>query len=133
MATRPFARDARGVSALEVALVAPVLLIFIIGISQLGILFFANAGLRTAVAESARYATVYPRPTDAQIKAKAAQQRFGMNPANVTGPTIVHGTSDGSSYVDIEMDYVVPIDFLFFTTAPIRLSVTRRAFADPAS
>ena len=129
----PLVRDRRGASAVEFALAVPVLLIFIIGIVQLGILFFANAGLRSSVAEGARYATIYPRPTDDQIKARAMQQRFGMDPAYLTGPTIVHGTSDGVSYVDIKMDYSVPIDFLFYRPPPVTLSVTRRAFTHPGA
>lgn len=126
-------RNQRGATAIEFALAAPVLLVFIIGIAQLGLLFFANAGLRSSVAEGARYATIFPRPTDAEITARAMQQRFGLDPAHLTGPTLAHGTSDGVAYVDISMSYAVPIDFLFFKTPPVTISVTRRAFTHAAS
>jgi Flp pilus assembly protein TadG len=133
-ALRPlWKRDQRGAAALEFALAAPLLLMFILGITQLGLLFFANAGLRSSVAEGARYATIYPRPTDEQIKAKMTQSRFGIDPALVTGPTLTHGTSDGAQYLDISMSYATPLDFVFIETPPITISVTRRAFVQPTT
>jgi len=125
--------DTRGVSALEFAIAAPALLVLILGIAQLGILFLANAGLRSSVAEGARHAIIYPRPTDAEIRAKALENTFGMDSAYLSGPTLVHGTSDGVSYIDIRMDYAMPLQFVFFETPPIQLSVTRRAFVNPAA
>jgi Flp pilus assembly protein TadG len=55
----------------------PALVVFVVGIAELGILFMANAGLRNAVAEGARYATIYPRPSDAQIRQRITDTRFG--------------------------------------------------------
>jgi Flp pilus assembly protein TadG len=128
---RKLRRDARGAAAIEFALVAPALILFIIGIAQIGILFMANAGLTHAVAEGARLATIFPRPTDAEIRAQIADSRFGLNPANLSTPTITHGTQDGASYADISASYTVPIDFIFFTLPPLTLTETRRAYVQP--
>lgn len=128
---RTLRRDARGAAAIEFALVAPALIVFIIGIAQLGMLFMANAGLTHAVAEGARFATIFPRPTDAEIRARIADSRFGIDPANLRTPTITHGTDDGASYAEISASYDVPLDFIFFTLPSVTLTETRRAFVQP--
>ncbi|MEA3033397.1 MAG: TadE-like protein, partial [Sphingomonadales bacterium] len=46
---RKLRRNEDGAGAVEFALVAPALLGFIIGLTQLGMLFFANADLHNAV------------------------------------------------------------------------------------
>ena len=123
--------DSRGAAALEFALVVPALVLFVIGIAQLGILFMANAGLRNAVAEGARYATIYPRPTDEQIRQRITDTRFGLRPENVSNVTITHGISGGSNYADISMSYQVPLNFVLFTVRPVTLTERRRAFIQP--
>lgn len=120
--------DERGASATEFALAVPILLILIIGILQLGILFFANAGLRQAVEEGARYATIYPSPSDSAITAKVTGSRFGLDSAYITGPTVTHGTSSGVKYVDVTMSYAVPLDFVLFEASPVTLTHSRRAY-----
>ncbi len=125
--------DARGASAVEFALIAPVLFGFLFAIAQLGLLFFANAGLRNAVGEGARLASLYPRPTDQQIISHINSRKFGLDPAHVVGPTIVNGTVDGASYAEITMSYSAPMNFLFYNVGPIRLTKTRRVYTQPSS
>ena len=128
---RTIRSNTRAVSVTEFALIAPLLLTAILGIGQLGIMFFANAGMRSAVGEGARFATIFPRPTDNQIKAKVASNRFGIKPQNLSPTVITHGQTDGGDYVDIQMSYNVPLDFVFFSVPPVRLVATRRAFVQP--
>ena len=128
----PLWRDRKGVSAVEFALLAPALIAFIIGISQLGILFFANAGLKSAMGEAARLATLFPRPSDSRLSARFTEARFGLNPAYLSTPTIAHGRLSGRDYIDIRVTYDVPIDFLFFRVPPVRLTESRRVFVHPA-
>jgi Flp pilus assembly protein TadG len=122
-----------GAAAIEFALILPALVMLVVGIAQLGILFMANAGLRNAVAEGARYATIYPRPTDTQIRQRITASRFGLNQANVVSPTITYGVSAGTNYADISMSYSVRMNFVFFTLPPVTLTETRRAFIQPAT
>lgn len=121
-------QDERGASAVEFAVAVPVLLTLIIGIIQLGILFMANAGLQQAVEEGARFATIFPNPSDSEIIARVNGRRFGLNAAHVTGPSVAHGTNNGVSYVDVTMSYAAPLNFVFFQTSPVTLSHTRRAY-----
>lgn len=124
---RKFLSDRRGVTVLEFALVAPVLLAMLLGIAMLGILFLAQAGLRSAVEDAARYATIWPRPSEAQIQARITARRFGMDPANIVAPTITFDTSSSPNFVTITMGYNITINYLLGTRT-IALTETRRAY-----
>jgi Flp pilus assembly protein TadG len=119
--------DRRGATVLEFALVAPILFALLLGIASLGILFLAQAGLRSAVEDAARYATTWPRPSESQIQARITARRFGMNPANIVTPTITFTTSSSPNYVTISMGYNVRINYLLGTKT-IALTETRRAY-----
>jgi len=112
---------------IEFALIAPTLLAMLMGIAVLGYMFLAQAGLRTAVEDAARYATIYPRPTQAQIEARITSRRFGMNPANIVAPTITFNTASTPNYVTISMGYNLTINYLIGTQT-LALSETRRAY-----
>jgi Flp pilus assembly protein TadG len=131
--------DSKGTSAIEFALLAPLLITFLIGITQLGFLFLANTGLKSAVGEGARLATIFPRPTDAQIIERITDRRFGLEPQYITNPTITPATAaqrtamNGRDFLTIRMSYAVPLDFIFFTTPPITLVESRRVFVHRAA
>ena len=122
-------QDQRGVGAVEFALVAPVLFLFVIGIAELGTLFFANSGLKSAVGEGARYATIYPRPTDAEILAVVNDRRFGLNPKHVVAPTLTRCVVSPQRHcIDLQMSYNVPLNFIFFKGPAVTLTERRRAY-----
>jgi len=123
----------RGAAALEFVIIAPALVMMIVGIARLGILFMANAGLRNAVAEGARYSTVWlatqnRRPTNAEIRTRITNSHFGLDSTLFTSITVNSGVDGGINYVDITADYTVPMDFIFFNAGNVTLSETRRAF-----
>lgn len=130
-ALRDLLRDRRGLSVVEFALIAPVFIGLIFAVSQMAMVFFAQAGLKNAVSEGARLATLYPRPTNAQIATKIARNRFGVDPAYLSGPTFAEGTSNGAVYTDITMRYSAPVDFMFYRIGPITLTQTRRVYTQP--
>jgi hypothetical protein len=121
-------RDSRGLSAVEFALLCPVLFGFIIGTAQIGILYFANAGLRNAVEEGARAAGVFPRPADSVIRARMAQKRFGLKPQYLGTPVITTGRDGGADFVQITATYRVPLQFVFVKVKPVTLTKTRRVY-----
>ena len=121
-------RSARGGAAIEFALAIPILLTMVIGAAQLGIMFFANAGLKNAVGEGARYATTFPQPTPEQIIERIKARRYGLDPAYVSEPTVATCTSNGRPCLDIEMSYSAPFDFIFVQTPDITLVERRRVF-----
>lgn len=121
-------RNEKGASTLEFALIAPALILFLVGIPQIGMLYFANAGLSNALAEGARHATLWPRPDEAQIKARIAASQFGLKPSALTVLPLVSGSSDGADYAEITMRYNVQLDFGFYRPAPIVLEKSRRVY-----
>ena len=129
---RRLLRSDRGIGAVEFALIAPVICAFIVGVAQLGMLFFANAGLQSAVAEGARLATIFPRPSNELIIQRITDQRFGLDPAYITAPTVNDFEVNGRDYKEISMRYQVPLDFIFFQTSPVTLVANRRVFVYPA-
>ena len=133
MRTASLMREERGVSAVEFALIAPVLFAFIIAISQVGMLFFANAGLKNALDDGARLASLYPRRTAAQVTARITDRRFGLDPAHIVGPTYVAGTSNGAPFIEITLTYNAPLDFLFYRVGAFQLTQTRRVYTQAVS
>jgi Flp pilus assembly protein TadG len=127
-------RDTRGLSAVEFAFVAPVLVTFLAGLAQIGTLYLANTGLKSAVGEGARFATLWPRPTNDQIIARITDRRFGLDPAYITAPTVTAATAaqrtanEGRNFLDIQMSYQVRMNFIFYQTSPITITERRRAF-----
>ena len=122
-------KSERGVGAVEFALIAPDLLSMLVGITQLGSLYFANADLRNAVAVGARTAQIFPRPTAATVKdsIKARLQK-AKTPA-VPEPVVTYGTdANGFPYADIEVTYAVPLNFIVYKPRPITLRERRRVF-----
>lgn len=118
----------RGASAIEFALAVPVLALFLAGLAQLGVLFAANAGLKEAVDEGARYASIYPRPSDASIISRVQARGFALKAADLATPVLTHGTSNGLPYVDISASYTARTSFILFTGPTVVLTSTRRAY-----
>jgi Flp pilus assembly protein TadG len=126
-------RSNAGVAAIEFAMAVPILVVVITGAVQLGMLFFANAGLNNALDEGARYATIYDtsagtRPTTAQITTYLTSHEYGLASANITGPTYATGTSNGAKYLDITLTYSVPLHFVVVRVPAVTLTRTRRVF-----
>lgn len=70
--TAPTARERRGQALVEFALVAPLLLLILLAIVQLGFLFGAQIGLINAVREAARYGSLSPTTTSSTAATNAA-------------------------------------------------------------
>ncbi len=121
-------RDDRGIGAVEFALIAPVLISFIIGISQMGKVFFANADMKNALASGARVASVWPVPDDATILAAVNDRLARSDAADDAEAEVVHGEDNGNPYIELRMTYSVPLEFIFFSAPPVTLSDSRRVF-----
>lgn len=128
-------RDRRGAAVIEMAIVVPVLILFIYGIFQIGILYQANAGMQHALGEGARFATLC-KPvtggcniaTDAQITAKMNSVVFGTKPGTFTipAPTTVNRV------MTLRVNYSQPMNFLFFAGPTVNLTRTKVVYLPPA-
>ncbi|HWI87141.1 MAG TPA: TadE family protein [Sphingomonas sp.] len=124
----PGRRYERGAAAVEFAFALPILVLFLVGIAQLGVVFAANAGLQQAVGEAARLATLYPRPDDAAITARITSARFALKTDYLDAPAVTRGVANGVPYVDISLTYRPPLNFIFFTGPQISITQSRRAY-----
>ena len=123
--------DSKGASAIEFALVLPVLVLLIFGIIEFSILLFDKAVITNASREGARAGIVYadPRPTDAQISAVVNTYcsdhliTFGSATLPVTTFPI-RGASSGDTLsvrVQYQYDFLVLPNFLSSLTGGINL------------
>lgn len=89
-ATRRLADSAAGASAVEFALVLPVLLLLILGMVEFGTLFYRQAIVSWSSREAARLGIVQaiPKPTAGEVKAMATsvltQAGLGAAPVTIT-------------------------------------------------
>ena len=126
---RNFKRDEKGVAAVEMAFALPILLLFVYGIFQFGVILQANAGMQHALGEGARYATLYPKPADNLIETRMSNSVFGMNIGTFGAPTVTTpATSECTNCRLLTVSYTVTPDFVFFSGPAINLVRTKRVY-----
>jgi len=118
-----------GAGAIEFAIAAPVLIMFIYGTFAFGQILEADAGMQHALGQGARYATLCLNPTsagctiptDTQITTKVTGALFG--PASSITPTI---TTDATAKTKtISLTYSQAMNFLFFTGPTVTFTRTK--------
>jgi Flp pilus assembly protein TadG len=121
------ARDRRGATAAEFSLVLPMFMMFVFAFFGLGAVFWANAGLRNAVGEGARVATLFPRRDNATIISTIQNSSFGLG--NWMGaPSLTAGTANGQDFVDITVTVNPRFKLLFINVQPITFTERRRVY-----
>ena len=124
-----FRRDEHGAAAIEMAFALPILLIFVYGIFQFGVILQANAGMQHALGEGARYATLYPKPADTLIQTKMSNEVFGMNIGTFGTPTVTTpATSVCTNCRLLTVTFTYTPDFLFFSGPAISLTRTKQVY-----
>lgn len=121
--------DAKGAAAIEMAFALPLLLLFIFGIFQYGVILQANAGMQHALGEGARYATIFPKPADSLIVTKMNDRLVGMNVGTFGTPTVT--TPDTTVCTNcrlLTVTYSVTPSFIFFNGPPINLTRTKQVY-----
>jgi hypothetical protein len=121
-------RSERGAALLEFAFAAPILIAFVIATAQIGIFFYARSGIKSAIGEGARYATIFPRPSNLQISARINDRLFGVDRTQLSGPLVTDCVVNSRPCVQIDMRYTSQVDFFLFSTPPITFVESRRAF-----
>lgn len=116
--------DERGATVVETAFALPIIIVFIYGMFMMGVMFHANAGLQNGLGEGARYATIYPVPTDAEIKSKISAKVFRLGIGSFGTPTVTNGVG----YKDLAMTFTMTPNFVFYTPPPITLNQSKRVY-----
>jgi Flp pilus assembly protein TadG len=123
-------RDQRGAAAIEFALAFPVLVSFIFGIFQIGLLFEASAGMQHALGEGARFATLYAEsttdhlPADSDIKAVIEDKVF--RPA--VGTFTVANPSSSAGFKTLSVTYSMPTNFIFFRGPTVTMTRSKKVY-----
>lgn len=128
MIRRTLRQSEEGAATVEMAFSLPILLLFIYGIYQIGVVMAADAGMQHALGEGARLATLYPTPTDAAIKSKIQAKVFGTYIGSYTVADPVTTSSGTSKYKDLQVQYTVTPNFLFFNGSPVTFTRTKRVY-----
>jgi Flp pilus assembly protein TadG len=122
-------RSERGQTAVEFALVIPVMLLFLLGIFQIGITYFNNESIATAARDGARAGAIHTGATSTQIiaDATAAVQNsvVGLSQSNLTitvvgidNPQAPNGTLwDQGDIIDVTVTYPWKIGVLAFSAS----------------
>lgn len=121
-------REEQGAAAVEMALSLPVLVTFIYGLFQMGLVFQANAGIQHALGEAARDATIHPVPSDVDLAEIIQDKRFGTHNGTLTGTTIVtnvNGDGDPDGTRTLTLTYEQPTDFIFFEGPTVQLTKSK--------
>lgn len=124
-------RNERGAAAMEFALAVPVLIMMIYGIFRVGLLYEANAGMQHALGEGARYATLYPTPTDTQIKARMTSKLFGKGYGAFTVADPVTDLTNG--HKTLTVNFTTPMDFLIVPGPTVTVSRSKRVYLPAAT
>ena len=120
---RTLRKDSEGAAAIEFAIAVPVLTVMIWGMFQIGLIFQANAGMQHALGEAARYATIFPTPSDTQLQTRITAKKFGLGNGTWGTPTIVTDTAAGTKTITVS--YSQPTDFLFFSGPTVTLTKSK--------
>jgi Flp pilus assembly protein TadG len=118
--------DQNGAAAIELSIVLPILILLIWGMLQVSLLFEANAGVQNALGQAARYATIWPTPTDAQIQSKITSAKFGV--ANGTWSTPSISTDAPTNTKTITVTYSQPTNFLFFNGPNVTITRSKLVY-----
>jgi Flp pilus assembly protein TadG len=132
MMMKRICHDNEGVAAVEMALALPILLSFIYGIFQMGAILAADAGMQHALGEGARFATLCVNPTQAgcnsptvtQVQTRMQDKIFGIQVGtfDVGLPVVASG------HMDLQIDYRVSPNFLFFSLPQFTVTRTKRVY-----
>ena len=113
-------RNDRGAAMIEFAISIPIMTLFMWGIFQ------AQAGMQHALGEAARYATIFPTPTDTEIQNKITSAKFGLANGTWSTPTI---TDDATLHTKlITVSYSQPTNFIFFAGPTITFTKSKLVY-----
>lgn len=120
-------RDQRGSSAIEFAIAVPVLVAFLYGIFSVSLLFQANAGVQHALGEAARYATIFPTPTDTQIQTMITDSDFGLGGGTLDTP-VIDNSEIADGYKTISLTYHRAVPLLFINGPTVTITRSKRVY-----
>lgn len=121
--------DRKGAAAVEFGLAIPVALTLVLGCMNFGIYLFFTNSMAAAIDDTARTATLWPTPDDAQLQTNFEDFLLTAKTFGSANLTVTHGTaSDGRAYVDLEGTGAYDINLIFVDLGSVPVKSTRRAY-----
>lgn len=116
-------RRQRGTAALEFALVLPALLLFMLGIMDVGRLVWTQTTLDRAVEAAARCGAIDTSAcgTAAKIQSYAADQAFGLT---ITNPSLVFAVSQQACGIQVAASFPFALIIPWIATSDVTLAAT---------
>ncbi len=127
---RTFWKDERGASVIELALIAPLLMLFTVGIIDIGRIGFANSTIKRVAVQGARYAGVRgsekPFPaTETEVVDYVKSGATAMPAAALSVSVVWEPNNSRGSTVTVQVDYQYePLALGFLPFGPIQLRGT---------
>ena len=118
-------RDDRGAAIVEIAFALPAFVVLLWSMVQMGLVYRANSGIQHALGQGARFATLYPTPSDADITAKMNEAVYGIGPGHFE--TFVTDVA-ASGYKDLRVTYTQPTNLLLFPGPTITVNKQKRVW-----
>jgi Flp pilus assembly protein TadG len=126
---RKISRHHKGAAAIEFGLALPVALVLILGCMNFGIYLYFTNSMSAAIDDTARSATLWPTPNDAELQTNFEDSLLTAKTFGSANLTVTHGTSaDGRAYVDLEGTGAYDINLIFVDLGSIPVQSTRRAY-----
>lgn len=123
MSSLPQYRRQDGASAVEFAIIFPILLLIVFGIVDFGYAYFHKISLNAAVREGVREIALHDDATSAQTR---AQSTFGAEPLTFTGITGCPSGAGGEAELSASYahSYITPLPSLIGASSPLNLAST---------
>ena len=119
MKRRWFLKDERGTSAIEFAIVGPVFIMLVVGMTEAGVLLWTQLGLQHGAEMAARCSTVDKTlcGTASAVQQYAAQRSLGVNP-----PASTFSVDSPACGIQVTANYTYQFVSSYFGTASIVLT-----------
>ncbi|MER8367463.1 TadE/TadG family type IV pilus assembly protein [Mesorhizobium sp. M1348] len=122
--SRAFTGDASGGAALEFALIAPFLIMLLIGIFAFGWALNAMSSVRYTLETSSRALQMKNSLTQAQIQAIATEKLLDLGLKDVKVTIAIDAPSGGFRMAHLTAQYAFVIEFPYFDRYPINYQTT---------
>lgn len=124
-----FGKARSGATAVEFAMTAPVLLLFIYGMLELARGMFTQAVLIYSVQEASRYAAAHSTSTVEQITAVVQSSIIGIDPDPIQLTVTPVVNADNTRLVTVTITYVFTTLLPLFGVSSVTLDATSSAWA----
>ncbi|MER8974005.1 pilus assembly protein [Mesorhizobium sp. M0074] len=121
---RAFIREASGGAALEFALIAPILIMLLIGIFAFGWALNAMSSVRYTLETSSRALQMKNSLTEAEIKAIATAKLLSLGLTDVDITIAIDAPSGGFRMAHLTAKYAFAIEFPYFDRYSINYATT---------